>query len=133
MEKFFLIISKNILKEISANMEAANQGKLYDAIILGTSDRDLAIIWKDKSKDNALARVKRVEGKFTFLACEPTTNYDVKGKYNVSGVGQQIMFGSCPSHQEKIDKLIKKASKEKIEFDAVIYGSTTNDLAVKFK
>ena len=117
----------------NANAEAAQQGKIYDAIIIGTSDRDMAITWKDKSKDNAICRVKRNEGKYVFIECEPMANYDIVGKYNVSGVGQQILFGTCPGHQEKVDKLIKKAGKDKLDFDGVMYGSSKNDLAINFK
>jgi len=118
---------------INANIESAQQGRMYDAIILGESARDMAIIWKDKSKDNAIARVKKNEGKYVFIDCEPVTNYDISGKYNVSGAGQKILLGTCPSYQEKIDKLIKKANKEKLNFDAVIFGSSQNDLVIKFK
>ena len=118
----------------NANAEAANQGKIYDAIVtINGSSRDMAIIWKDKSKDNSIARVKKNEGKLVFVQCEPLANYDIVGKYNISGVGQQILLGSCPKHQQKIDKLIKKASKDKVEFDGVMYGSSKNDLAIKFK
>jgi len=118
---------------INANIESAQQGRMYDAIILGESARDMAIIWKDKSKDNAIARVKKTEGKYVFIDCEPVTNYDIAGKYNVSGVGQQLLLGTCPTYQEKIDKLLKKANKEKLNFDAVLFGSSQNDLAIKFK
>jgi len=117
----------------NGNMEAAQQGRIYDAIILGTAERDLAIIWKDKSKDNTLCRVKRTEGKYVFVDCEPVANYSIVDKYNVSGVGQQLLLGTCPTLQQKIDKLIKKSTKDKHEFDAVMYGSSTNDLAIKFK
>ncbi|MBE7443699.1 MAG: hypothetical protein HS119_14725 [Flavobacteriales bacterium] len=118
----------------NANAEAANQGKIYDAIVtVNGSPRDMAITWKDKSKDNAIARVKKNEGKLVFVQCEPLANYDIAGKYNISGVGQQIMLGSCPTHQQKIDKLIKKAGKDKLDFDGVMYGSSKNDLAIKFK
>jgi hypothetical protein len=116
----------------NANFEAAQQGKIYDAIILGTSDRDIAIVWKDKSKDNAICRVKRNEGKYVFIECEPLTDYEIEGKYNISGVGQQIIIGTCPSHQEKVDKLLKKASKDNLDFDGVMYGSSKNDLVIKF-
>ena len=118
---------------INANIESAQQGRMYDAIILGESARDMAIIWKDKSKDNAIARVKKTEGKYVFIDCEPITNYDIAGKYNVNGVGQQVLLGTCPTYQEKIDKLLKKANKEKLNFDAVLFGSSQNDLAIKFK
>ncbi len=117
----------------NANTEAANQGRVYDAIILGTSERDMAITWKDKSKDNAIARVKKNEGKLVFIECEPLASYDVAGKYNVSGVGQQLLTGTCPSQDEKIAKIIKKADKEKLNYDGVMYGSSKNDLAIKFK
>ena len=117
----------------NANYEAVQQGRNYDAIIFGTSDRDLAIIWKDKSKDNALCRVKRNEGKYIFVECEPFANYDIVGKFSISGVVQQLLIGTCPEHQANIDKLIKKAVKENIEFDGVMYGSTKNDLVIKFK
>jgi hypothetical protein len=117
----------------NANIEAAAQGKIYDAIIIGTSDRDIAITWKDKSKDNSIARVKKMEGKLYFVECEPISNYEVVGKYNVSGIAQAILLGTCPSHTEKINKLIRKAEKDKLDFDGVIYGSSKNDLVIKFK
>jgi hypothetical protein len=117
----------------NANLEAANQGRIYDALVLGTSDRDMAINWKDKSNDNAIARVNKNEGKLVFIECEPLANYDIAGKYNISGAGQQILLGSCPTHQQKVDKLIKKAGKDKLGFDGVMYGSSKNDLAIKFK
>lgn len=118
----------------NGNAEAADQGKIFDALILGTSqDRDIAITWKDKSKDNAIARVRKNEGKLVFIECEPIGNYDIAGKYNISGVGQQLLLGTCPTHQEKVDKLIKKAGKDKLEFDGVMYGSSKNDLVIKFK
>lgn len=118
----------------NANIEAANQSKIYDAIVcVNGSPRDLAITWKDKTKDNAIARAKKQEGKIIFTECQPTTNYSVVGKYNVSGNGQRILLGSCPSHQSCIDKLLKKANKDKLDYDAVMYGSTKYDLVIKFK
>jgi len=113
----------------NANLEAANQSRIYDAIILGSSERDMAVIWKDKTKDNAITRVKKNEGKLVFIECEPLTNYDITGKYDISGISSR----NCPTHQEKVDKLISKATKDKLNFDGVIYSSSKNDLAIKFK
>ena len=116
----------------NANLEAANQGRIYDAIVVSnSSERDMAITWKDKSKDNAIARVKKVEGKLVFVQCEPLVNYDIASKYNVTS-GVLKLLGKCPTLQSNIDKLIKKASKGS-NFDGVMYGSSTNDLAIKFK
>ena len=118
----------------NANKEAANQGKLYDAIIIGhATKRDLAIVFTDKTKDNAIARVTKNEGKYLFIECEPLNDYDVVGKYNVSGFGQVVLTGDCPSHQSKIDKLMKKATKDHLEFDGIIFGSSKNDLVIKIK
>lgn len=117
----------------NANAEAAQQGRIYDAIIIGTSDRDMAINWNDKTKDNAICRVKRNEGKFVYIECDPINDYAIMGKYNISGVGQQVVFGTCPSHQQKVDNLLKKAGKDKLDFDGVMYGSSKNDLIIKFK
>lgn len=118
----------------NANREAANQGRLYDAIVtVNGSSRDIAVTWTDKSKDNAIARVKKNEGKLVFVQCEPLENYDIAGKYNISGAVQQVLLGTCPTHQQKIDKLLKKADKDKLDFDGVLYGSSKNDLAIKFK
>lgn len=117
----------------NANIEAANQSKLYDAIIISPAGRDMAIIWKDKSKDNAIARVKRVEGKYIFIQCEPIVNYNMIGKYNVTGAGQQLLLGTCPTFQEKLSKLIKKANKENEDFDGIIWGSDIFNQSIKFK
>jgi hypothetical protein len=117
----------------NANSEAAVQGRLYDALVFSKSDRDMAIIWKDKAKDNAIARVKKTDGKLVFIECEPINDYEIVGKYDVSGVGQQLLIGTCPTHNQKIDKLIKKSEKDKLDYDAIMYGSSKHDLAVKFK
>jgi hypothetical protein len=117
----------------NANQEAGNQGKLYDAIIIGDNERDIAIVWKDKSKDNAIARVSKVEGRYVFINCEPLTNYEMVSKYNVEGAGQQLLLGTCPTRVEKISKIIKKSEKSKLSYDAVIYGVSENDLVIKFK
>jgi hypothetical protein len=113
----------------NANAEAANQGKIYDAIIcVNGSPRDMAITWKDKTLDNTIARVQRMEGKFVFVQCEPLSSYDVTYKCNVAGRGR-----TCPTHQQKLDKLIKKAYRNQPNFDGIMYGSSLNDLAIKFK
>lgn len=112
----------------NANMEAVNQGKLYDAIITQDgSSRDLAIIWTDKTKDNDIARVKKNEGKLVFVQCEPLADYEIVDKCVLD------RSGSCPTHQQKIDKLVKKATNKKNDADAVIYGSTKYDFVIKFK
>jgi hypothetical protein len=115
----------------NANQEAANQGRLYDAIIVGeNTNRDIAITWKDKSKDNAIARVGRVEGVYLFVGCEPKSEYEVVYKKDVSSTG--AMLGMCPSESKMATNLMKAATKKKIDFDAVLIGNSKNDMVIKF-
>ena len=117
----------------NANAEAVLQNRMYDAIMITNNDRDIAITWKDKSKDNAICRVKKTEGIYYFLYCEPLAEYDIAGKYNVSMAITSALLGVCPGENEKINKLLRKASKDKLIFDAIIYGNSANDMVIKFK
>jgi len=117
----------------NANIEAINQEKIYDAIIIGQGNtRDMAITFKDKSKDNMITRASKCQGKLVFLACEPLLNYEVQYKDAV-GKGSEAWYGYCPDTQAKIDKLIKRTEKKRIEYDGVIIGLSEKDMAIKFK
>ena len=128
-------IERNIDETLkNANQEAGLQNKLYDAIITGTADRDLAVVFTDKTKDNSTARVKKEDGKYIFLSCEPLTEYAILKKVDVSGEVKMMMLGGkCPTQQEKIDKLLKQGDKKKSACDAVIRGDSKYDLLIKFK
>lgn len=119
---------------LNANKEALNQEKFYDAIILSTGERDKAIKFKDKSKNNSECRCEKQGGKLVFLFCEPSSEYDIVMKLDVAGAGQQLLLGTCPTIQEKVDKMMRKVEKKKLEYDAIIYGTSSAEaLAVKFK
>lgn len=117
----------------NANMESGQQGRLYDAVIIGTNNRDMAITFTDKTKDNAITRVKREGGVWLFLGCEPLSNYDVINKLDVSVNIWKMLKGQCPSWEEKIEKLLKKAGKQKNACDAIIIGDVKYDYLIKFK
>jgi hypothetical protein len=117
----------------NANTESANQGRLYDALIIGEgTDRDVAITWKDKTKDNSTARVNKTEGKYVFVGCEPICDYEVVFKKDVSRPGQRLAFGTCPTDDQIISDLMKGADKKKIEYDAIMITNSKNDLVIKF-
>ncbi len=128
-------IEKNMDESVrNANQESGMQNKLYDAIVVGTADRDLAVTFPDKAKDNSITRVKRNDGKYIFLGCEPLTDYTILKKVDVSGEVKQMMLGGkCPTQQEKIDKLIKLGDTKKNPCDAIIRGDSKFDLLIKFK
>jgi hypothetical protein len=118
----------------NCNKEAVAQGRPYDAIIMTNgAPRDLAIIFKPTTNDVATATVTKTLGKFVFLMSEPNAMYDVVEQYAVTGWGQQAFVGTCPTLQERIEKAIKKAIKDKLDFDGLIIGETTKIVIIKFK
>lgn len=127
----------------SANTESANQNRLYDAIIIGKSERDIAITFKNKGKDeNSIARVSKTEGKYVFIECEPIGEYEMVDKHKPTTFGGNFLNAlaaseggkkTCPSLQDKIETLIKKSEKAKKPYDGIMYGSGSNDLSIKFK
>lgn len=117
----------------NANMEAGEQMKLYDALIIGSSDRDIAVTFTDKTKDNSIARVKREGGVLLFLGCEPLSGYNIVKKIDVSGEAWKMVSGQCPTWESKIEKILKKVDRKKNACDAIILGDTKWDFLIKFK
>lgn len=80
-------------------------------------------------KDFSLARVSKVSGKWVFMRCEPIQDYDVV--FDVAPWGS----GKTPEDIANliVTDAIKVGKKKKIEFDAVVIGSTKRDIAIKFK
>lgn len=86
--------------------------------------------------DYSLARVQRASGKLVFMRCEPVAEYDVVMEVD------PMNWGSTTDTPEKIADFIVSAclrkakgtkKKEPIDFDAVVIGSTSKDIAIKFK
>lgn len=111
----------------NATTEANKLGKAYDGLIVGTLGVDTAILFSDKTQDNSLASVKSINGKFLFAECKPLMNYDIVDKIDISE-----NKNNCFTHQERIDKLLKKADKSKKDYDALVYG-ISGSILIKFK
>ena len=113
----------------NASLEAGLQNKLFDGIIIGTNHRDIAITFKDKTKDNSIARVHLENGIYVFIECEPLTDYIILKKREVNGNLTKELTGKCPTLQNKIDKLMQRA---KNKADAVMFSSTKYDQVIQF-
>jgi hypothetical protein len=111
----------------NATTEAKKLGKTYDAIIIGTSGTDTAIVFSDKTKDNSLCKVQKSNGKFLIVECKPAMNYDIVDKIDVAYDKE-----NCPTHLEHIEKLFKKAEKSKKDYDALVYG-ISGSILIKFR
>lgn len=112
------IMDKSI---INASRESANQGKAFDAIIVQhTTQRDIAIKFKDSHEERSTAKVKRMDGVLLFVNCEPLTSYQVVEKYKSS---KQLDF----TH---ISRLIKRGIKNDKVFNGIIYGTTGKELLI---
>ncbi|MBS1633617.1 MAG: hypothetical protein JST10_13700 [Bacteroidetes bacterium] len=108
---------------VNAGNESANQGRSFDAIIVQhTTKRDIAVIFKDKSRDNSIARVKKHDGILVFIQCEPINNYEVVEKFSHT---DQIDFG-------RIGRLINRGHKRNLEFNGLIYSTSTHELLIRF-
>lgn len=116
----------------NANYESGQQGRLYDALIIGKgSERDIAITFTDKAKDNSITRVAREGGVLLFLGCEPVNKYDIVKKLEV--FPWKAKRGKCPSWNDKVDMLLKKSDRKKNNCDAVVIGDTKYNLLIKFE
>lgn len=115
---------QNAMKE-----SGLQDGKSFDAIITrSNSKRDLAIKFASSKKDNSIARISPVNGKYIFIECDPLSEYDVVSNIKVS---------PGANRQKTIDKILNKAFKEEEKesksFDGILFGSTTYNSSIKFK
>lgn len=91
----------------------------------------LSFTYSDKrmEKDYSLAHVTKESGKWVFIRCEPTNDYDVAFTVNP--------WGSAKSPEDIANLIvtdaIKVGKKKNIDFDAVVIGSGKKDIAIKFK
>lgn len=105
------------------------RSKSIISFVAGLSIALLLSFTSKKEMDQSLARVTKVSGKYVFMRCEPLVDYEVV--FDVAPWGS----GKTP---EDIANLIvtdalKVGKKKKLEFDAVVIGSTKRDIAIKFK
>lgn len=121
----------------NANIEAANQGRIYDAVIcqLGV-ERDMAIRFTDPSEEKSFCRVSKINGVLAFVGCEPVMSYTTTGIfYSVHESGTNSLFGNYQaSYDFFCNKAIDWGRKKRLDFDAIIYHNSLkgNDLLVKF-
>lgn len=113
----------------NAKMESGIQdGKQFDAIITKpNTQRDLAIVFTDKNKDNSIARVPQINGKYIFIECNPLNNFTIV---------ENIEIKKSTSQQDAIDQILKKGMKSEKKgrpFDGILFGSTKYDNTIKFE
>ena len=121
----------------NANFEAAQQGKLFDAIIVSdNTERDIAIKFTNLSEDFSLCKVKKVNGILAFIGCEPTLQYNITGRYyQIHTPGTNPIFGDYnASYTFFINKAIEWGRRKKVDFDALYYCNLTKceDLLINY-
>lgn len=82
-------------------------------------------------KDYSMGRVTRMSGKYIFINCEPSNDYEVV--YEV----KTVLLGGVTSINALVDAVLvntkKMEKKDPKPYDALIIGSNKYDLAIKFK
>lgn len=113
--------------------EAGAQSRQFDAILISANERDVAIKFKDGSKDNSLANIKKREGKSYYVYCEPIAKYQVVEKIKVLRANQ--FNGQCRNTNTMIEEILKDAFKSERKgkaFDAIIVGNDQYHNSIKF-
>lgn len=126
----------NTMVEKAVNKETKGKVGAFDAII--TSDGDVALLVKFKegnTEQKGLARVNKIQGKETYIMCEPLRDYDTVDKVN-STLDQ--VLGVDPTIQNMVNSMVEKAvnkeQKGKVgNFDAIITSDGDVSILVKFK
>jgi hypothetical protein len=121
----------------NANIEAANQSRLYDAIICqNRTERDVAIKFINPAEDKSLCRVSKINGVLAFVGAEPINQYSITGRfYSIHQSGDNQLFGNYQATEVFfINKAIEWGRRKKVDFDALIYNNSIkgNDLLIKF-
>ena len=87
-----------------------------------------------QEKDNSLGRVQKMSGKYVFMYCEPTNDYDIAFEIKSPGVVWSPPSATPDGIANFVMKNAIKISKnDNKDFDGVIIGSGKFDIAVKFK
>ena len=87
-----------------------------------------------QDKDKSLGRVQKMTGKYVFMYCEPTNDYDIAFEIKSPGVVWSAPDATPDGIANFVVKRAMKISKEdNKEFDGVVIGSGKIDIAIKFK
>ena len=87
-----------------------------------------------EEKDNSLGQVQKMSGKYVFMYCEPTNDYDIAFEIKSPGVVWSAPDATPDGIANFVVKnALKISKKDNKDFDGVIIGSGKIDIAVKFK
>jgi len=87
-----------------------------------------------QDKDNSLGRVQKMTGKYVFMYCEPTNDYDVAFEIKSPAVVWKSPDATPDGIANFVVKRAMKISEEdNKDFDGVVIGSGKIDIAIKFK
>ena len=121
--------TKQTAQSESISKEAIVQASIskidFDAVIVGTTEWDVAIKFKDSSLDKSLAKVRRINGVPVFIDCNPKNKYIQKKralKYRKNGQ-------TCFTSVKLAETLTKRGSKG----DALFIGDDQIHWWVEFQ
>lgn len=121
--------------------ETAKDSTDYDAIIYSSGKHAVAIKFKDTVpyEKTGLARVRRINGIYAFILCEPLIDYNVIATVTGGTKGKSLVTGGLVNNGIEEDvtqlakKMQKKAKKKKQAYDAIVYSNGKSGIGVEFK
>ena len=96
----------------------------FDAVIVGSTERDIAIKFKETTSDKSLGRVKRINGIPVFIDCTPVKNYA-----QIKRVKRFRRYGDVCFTSVKTAEFI---TRRKAQSDALIIGDDFYHWWIKF-
>ena len=85
-------------------------------------------------KDNSLAKVQKLSGRYVFINCEPVSEYEVAFEFKAFALNTGNIAGPTKLASFCMSKAIKESKKlGGKEFDAIVVGQQKYDIAIKFK
>ena len=105
--------SEEVVKE--AIVQSSMSDIDFDAVIVGTTEHDIAIRFKDYQNDNSIAMVKEYNGVPVFIDCNPLSEYSQEKRVKFF----RRRVSKCYSSHNVAENLTKRGRKN----DALIVGN----------
>lgn len=82
-------------------------------------------------KDYSLSRAQKITGKYVFMYSEPIEKYEIV--FDIQVIFTWSSLNTTTKIADAVYRAANRKSKRKgLEYDAIIIGSTSKDIAIKF-
>lgn len=109
--------SENVVKE--AIVQSSLSKIEFDAVIVGNTERDVAIKFKESTEDKSIGKIKRINGVSVFIDCTPHSKYTREKRVKKFRAVSTMTGNVCSMSYKVAEKITKKGAKA----DALLIGN----------